>query len=82
VEENQFEGMARDIGGKVQDAAGGLTGDEQMQAKGKVNQFAGQAQKTFGAATEELRDNVSNQPLTALAIVGGLAFAIGFLARR
>jgi hypothetical protein len=53
-----------------------------MQAKGKVNQFAGQAQKTFGAATEELRDNVSNQPLTALAIVGGLAFAIGFLARR
>jgi uncharacterized protein YjbJ (UPF0337 family) len=82
MEENQFEGTARDLGGKVQDAVGGLTGDEEMQAKGKVNQFSGQAQKTFGAAKEELQDQVKNQPLTALAIVAGLAFTLGFLARR
>ncbi len=82
MDENQFEGAARDLGGKVQDAIGGVTGDDEMQAKGKVNQFTGQAQKTFGAAAEELRDNVSNQPLTALAIVAGLAFSLGFLARR
>jgi hypothetical protein len=44
--------------------------------------MAGKAQKTFGAAADEIRENVSNQPLTALAIVGGVFFALGFLARR
>jgi len=82
MDENQFEGTARDLGGKVQEAVGGITGDEEMQAKGKVNQFAGQAQKTFGDAKEELQEQIKNQPLTALAVVAGLAFTLGFLARR
>ncbi len=82
MDENQFEGVARDIGGKFQDAAGGLTGDAALQAKGKWNQAAGKAQKTFGEAADELRENVSASPLAALAIVGGIFFALGFLARR
>ncbi len=93
VEENEFEGTARDLGGKVQDAVGGLTGDSETQAKGKWNQVAGKAQKTFGEAadqakttfsdaTGELRENVVGNPLAALAIVGGVFFALGFLARR
>lgn len=82
VDENEFEGAARDLGGKVQDAIGGLTGDVGTQAQGKWNQAAGKAQKTFGNAAEEIRDNISDSPLTALAIVGGIFFALGFLARR
>ena len=82
VDENEFEGAARDLGGKVQDAIGGLTGDVDTQAQGKWNQAAGKAQKTFGNAAEEIRDNISDSPLTALAIVGGIFFALGFLARR
>ncbi len=82
VDENEFEGAARDLGGKVQDAVGGLTGDVETQARGKWNQAAGKAQKTFGNAAEELRENVADSPLTALAIVGGIFFALGFLARR
>jgi len=82
VDENEFEGAARDLGGKVQDAIGGLTGDVETQARGKWNQAAGKAQKTFGNAAEELRENVADSPLTALAIVGGIFFALGFLARR
>jgi len=82
VDENEFEGAARDLGGKVQDAIGGLTGDVDTQARGKWNQAAGKAQKTFGNAAEELRENVADSPLTALAIVGGIFFALGFLARR
>jgi uncharacterized protein YjbJ (UPF0337 family) len=70
------------LGGKVQDAIGGLTGDVGTQARGKWNQAAGKAQKTFGNAAEELRENVVDSPLTALAIVGGIFFALGFLARR
>jgi len=82
VDENEFEGAARDLGGKVQDAVGGLTGDASTQAKGKWNQAAGKVQKTFGEASDELRDNVTSSPLLALAIVGGVGFVLGFLARR
>ncbi len=82
VDENEFEGTVRDLGGKVQDAAGGLTGDAGLQAKGKWNQAAGKAQKTFGQAADELRENVEASPLAALAIVGSIFFALGFLARR
>ena len=82
VDQNEFEGTARDIGGKIQDSVGGLTVDTETQARGKVNQAAGKAQKTFGAAAEELRDNVSDSPLTALAIVAALAFGVGFLMRK
>jgi uncharacterized protein YjbJ (UPF0337 family) len=82
MDENEFEGTARDIGGKFQDALGGLTGDTETQARGKFNQAAGKAQKTFGAAADELRDNIKDQPLAALALVAGAAFLLGFLARR
>jgi uncharacterized protein YjbJ (UPF0337 family) len=82
VDENEFEGAAREFGGKFQDAVGGLTGDASTQAEGKWNQAAGKAQQTFGAATEELRENVANKPLTALALVGAIGLALGYLARR
>ncbi len=82
VDENEFAGTARDLGGKVQDAIGGLTGDTATQAKGKLNQACGKAQKTFGAAADELRDNVTDSPLTALAVVAAVAFAVGFLVKK
>ena len=82
VDENEFGGAARDFGGRIQDAVGGLTGDASTQAKGKLNQAAGKVQRTFGEASDELRDNVTSSPLLALAIVGGACFALGFLARR
>jgi uncharacterized protein YjbJ (UPF0337 family) len=82
VDENEVEGTIRDIGGKVQDGIGGLTGDAELQAEGKWNQAAGKAQKTFGEAADEVRENVKSSPLTALAIVGGVCLALGFLARR
>ena len=82
VDENEFVGAARDFGGRVQDAVGGLTGDASAQVKGKWNQAAGKVQRTFGEASDELRDNVTSSPLLALAIVGGVGFALGFLARR
>jgi uncharacterized protein YjbJ (UPF0337 family) len=82
MDENEIEGTIRDVGGKVEDAVGGLTGDTKTQAEGKFDQLAGKAQKTFGAAADEVRENVSNQPLTALAVVGAVCLAIGFLVRR
>ncbi len=82
VDENQFEGAAREFGGRVQDAVGGLTGDEGLQATGKVNQFSGKAQRTFASAAEELSENIAHKPLTALALTAAAAFALGLLVRR
>jgi uncharacterized protein YjbJ (UPF0337 family) len=82
VDENEIEGAARDLGGKVQDAIGGLTGDSKTQVEGKWNQAAGKAQKTFGAAADEIRDNVVDKPLTALAVAAGLFFVLGYLMRK
>ena len=45
VDSNRPEGTLRSMGGKVQDAVGGLTGDTSMQASGKVNEAAGSAQE-------------------------------------
>jgi uncharacterized protein YjbJ (UPF0337 family) len=82
MDENRFEGAARDIGGKVQDAVGGLTGDAATQARGKMNQAAGQAQQMYGAALDELRDATTAQPVTALLAAAGIGVLIGFLLAR
>ena len=56
MDDNKFEGTARDLGGKAQEMAGKLTGDAKMQADGKVNQATGTAQKAFGQVKEVVRD--------------------------
>lgn len=56
MDENKFEGAARDLGGKAQEMAGNLTGDTKMKAEGKYDQAAGTAQKAFGQVKEAVRD--------------------------
>ncbi len=82
MDDNQFEGAARNIGGKVQDAVGGLTGDAGMQARGKVNQAAGQAQQMYGAAVDDLKTFTTEQPMTALLAAMGVGVVLGFILGR
>jgi uncharacterized protein YjbJ (UPF0337 family) len=83
MDENRIEGGIRNVGGKLQDAAGGLTGDAATQARGKVNQAAGQAQQAYGQALDEARDFVLEQPITAVAVAVGFGIVIGLaLGRR
>ncbi len=56
MDENRFEGTARNIGGKVEGAVGNLTGDNKMQAEGAVDKVAGSAQKTYGQAADTVRN--------------------------
>jgi uncharacterized protein YjbJ (UPF0337 family) len=83
MDTNKFEGSARDIGGKLQDAAGGLTGDAATQARGKVNQAAGQAQRAYGQAVDEVKEYAAEQPVMALLMAMGFGVLLGvFLTRR
>ena len=82
MDENRIEGSARDIGGKLQNAAGGLTGDTSTQIRGKANQAAGQSQDTYGKLVDQLQEMTQDQPMTVLISARGVGVLFGFLLGR
>ena len=52
MNEDRIAGTARNLGGKVQEGYGRVTGDAQSQAEGLMNQAAGTAQDLYGQAKE------------------------------
>jgi uncharacterized protein YjbJ (UPF0337 family) len=52
MDENRIEGTARNLGGKVQEGLGRVTGDAKTQAEGRVNQVRGSAQDLYGQARD------------------------------
>ena len=71
----KLEGMARDMGGRVQETVGEAIGDTRTQARGVYNQAAGQAQEQVARLSEVIRD----QPLTAALVALGLGYILGRL---
>jgi uncharacterized protein YjbJ (UPF0337 family) len=72
MDENQVEGAATDIGGKIKGAVGDLTGDTKTQASGMVDQVTGTAQQAYG----KLKDQASG---AGTAIVDQLDEVSAFL---
>lgn len=63
MNKDQVKGGAKEIGGKIQEKAGELTGSEKQQIKGLKNQVEGKVQKGYGDAKEKLDDlNDSTKP--------------------
>ena len=52
----------RDVGGKVQEGVGRLTGDAHARAEGLANQAAGTAQDLYGQAADTARQTATTQP--------------------
>ena len=52
--ERSADGKLSDVKGKVKDAAGGLTGDSELQAEGKLDQAKGKVQDAVGKAERKL----------------------------
>ena len=55
---DRVEGAAKNIGGKIKEAAGNVTGDEKLKAEGKADQVAGKVQNAIGGAKDAIRDAV------------------------
>jgi uncharacterized protein YjbJ (UPF0337 family) len=53
---DQVEGIIKNGVGHLQDGAGGLTGDHELQAKGKLNEVAGFVQDKIGDLKDQARD--------------------------
>jgi uncharacterized protein YjbJ (UPF0337 family) len=56
MNKDQIKGTAKDIGGKIQEEAGKITGSKEEQAKGLANQVEGKIQKGVGDAKEKIKD--------------------------
>jgi uncharacterized protein YjbJ (UPF0337 family) len=78
-DENRAEGTGRNLGGKIQDAVGAVTGDGATQARGQLSRAAGSAQNAYGQAVDEVRNFTSDQPIVAILSAMTLGVVIGFL---
>ncbi len=52
---DRIEGAVKNIGGKIKEAAGKVTGDEKLKAEGRADQVEGKAQNAFGGLKDTLK---------------------------
>ena len=58
VDKDRVEGSARNLGGKLKEAAGKVTGDEKLKNEGRADQVAGKVQNAVGGLKDKLRENL------------------------
>lgn len=56
MNKDQVKGAAKDIGGKIQEQVGKMTGNEHQQAEGLKNQVKGKIQEKVGDLKEAVAD--------------------------
>ena len=56
VDKDRVEGSAKNIGGKIREGFGKLTGDSKTEAEGKMDQTEGKVQNTVGGIKDSVRD--------------------------
>jgi uncharacterized protein YjbJ (UPF0337 family) len=56
MDENRVEGTAKNIGGKLQENFGRVSGDLKTETEGVVNQMSGKAQDLYGKARDGTSD--------------------------
>jgi uncharacterized protein YjbJ (UPF0337 family) len=55
-DQNQIEGTAKELGGKVRGAVGDITDDRSQHAEGKIDELKGKAQKNLGKVQKKVED--------------------------
>eukprot|EP01133_Synstelium_polycarpum_P018328 gene18328-21929_t len=58
---NYIEGKLKEVGGKIQEAAGKVVGSEEQQAKGLANQVEGKVQKKVGDVKDAV-ETITRKP--------------------
>jgi uncharacterized protein YjbJ (UPF0337 family) len=56
INKDQVEGRTKEVGGKVQEEVGKLTGNKTQQAKGLAKQVVGAGQAKAGDLAENIKD--------------------------
>lgn len=55
-DKDRVEGAAKNVGGKIKEAAGKITGDEKLKREGQTDQVEGKVQNVVGGVKDKLRD--------------------------
>lgn len=56
ADNDRIEGAAKNMGGKIKEGIGNVTGDKKLKAEGKADQVAGKVQNTIGGIKDSLND--------------------------
>ena len=72
---SDFQGTAREMGGRVQEKVGEYAGNARAQAQGLYNQAAGQAEQQIS----HLSDIIREQPITSALVAIGIGYLLGKL---
>jgi uncharacterized protein YjbJ (UPF0337 family) len=88
MNEDRIAGTARNIGGKMEEGVGRITGDTKEQVQDKLDQTAGAAQDLYAQTAEVakdtavtfekgLRGTIETKPHAAVAVALGIGWLIG-----
>jgi len=55
ADHDRIEGAAKNIGGKIKEAAGKVAGDEKLKAEGRADQIEGKTQNALGGVKDALK---------------------------
>ena len=87
--DSTIKGAAKQAAGRIEGAAGVLTGDAATEINGRIRELAGVAEKSFGDVVDiaedsaaKVRDFVEEEPWKAVAIAGVVGLLIGLVVRR
>jgi uncharacterized protein YjbJ (UPF0337 family) len=92
MDEDRISGTARNVGGKIEEGVGRLTGDARTQIQGKLDQAAGAAQDLYGQTADAARDTaatfdkwlrrtIETQPYTVAIVALGIGWLLGRMHR-
>ena len=57
---DRIEGAAKNLGGKIKETAGKITGDEKLKAEGRADQIEGRIQNAVGGLKDSLHQGKRN----------------------
>ncbi len=56
ADNDRIEGAAKNIGGKIKEGVGKITGDEKLKAEGRADQVEGKVQNTVGGVKDAINE--------------------------
>ena len=72
INSDTLSGEGKDLGGKVKETAGDVTGDSSLQGEGLVDQVTGKFQKAFGNARDGAHPVAERAGVLGVALINTL----------
>lgn len=61
IDDDRIEGAAKNLGGKIKEGIGNLTGDAKLKRDGEVEQVEGRAQNAIGGIKDSAREQIDGK---------------------